>query len=86
MRAAWYEKQGPARDVLTVGVMPDPLPGRGDVRIRIVASGVNPGDVKKRQNPFGYDMPYARVIPGQQGTRRLGADRAYTRAKHLTST
>jgi hypothetical protein len=26
MRAAWYEKQGPARDVLVVGEMPDPSP------------------------------------------------------------
>ena len=26
MRAAWYEKQGPAREVLTVGEMPDPVP------------------------------------------------------------
>src|SRR5438105_2638444 len=67
VRAAWYEKQGPARDVLTVGVMPDPLPGPGDVRIRIVTSGVNPGDVKKRQNAFGYGMPYARVIPHSDG-------------------
>jgi hypothetical protein len=24
MRAAWYEKQGHAREVLTVGEMPDP--------------------------------------------------------------
>jgi NADPH2:quinone reductase len=67
MRAAWYEKQGPARDVLTVGVMPDPMPGPGDVRIRIVASGVNPGDVKKRQNVFGYGMTYPRVIPHSDG-------------------
>lgn len=26
MRAAWYEKQGAARDVLTVGEMDDPRP------------------------------------------------------------
>jgi hypothetical protein len=26
MKAAWYEKQGPAREVLTVGEMPDPGP------------------------------------------------------------
>jgi hypothetical protein len=25
MKAAWYEKQGPARDVLVVGEMPDPI-------------------------------------------------------------
>jgi hypothetical protein len=26
MRAAWYEKQGAARDVLTIGEMDDPQP------------------------------------------------------------
>jgi hypothetical protein len=35
MDAAWYEKQGPARDVLVVGEMPDPAPGPGEVRIRV---------------------------------------------------
>jgi NADPH:quinone reductase len=48
MKAAWYERQGKARDVLVVGTMPDPEPGPGEVRIRVAASGVNPGDVKKR--------------------------------------
>jgi NADPH:quinone reductase len=67
MRAAWYEKQGRAHDVLTVGVVPDPVPGPGEVRIRIAASGVNPGDVKKRQDAFGYGMPYPRVIPHRDG-------------------
>lgn len=67
MRAAWYEKQGPAREVLTVGEMPDPMPGPGEVRIRIAVSGVNPGDVKKRQNAFGYGMPFPRVIPHSDG-------------------
>jgi NADPH2:quinone reductase len=63
MRAAWYEKQGPAREVLIVGTMPDPIPGPGELRIRIAASGLNPGDIKKRQNAFGYGMPYPRIIP-----------------------
>src|SRR4051794_2230448 len=67
MKAAWYERQGAARAVLTVGEMPDPKPGPGEVRIRVVASGVNPGDVKKRQDAFGYGMPYPRVIPHSDG-------------------
>lgn len=67
MKAAWYEKQGPAREVLTLGEMPDPRPGTGEVRIRITASGVNPGDVKKRQDAFAYGMPYPRVIPHSDG-------------------
>src|SRR5438128_1202005 len=71
MRAAWYEKQGPAREVLTVGTMSDPVPGAGEVRIRISASGVNPGDIKKRQNVYGYGMPYPRVIPHSDGAGHI---------------
>jgi NADPH2:quinone reductase len=67
MRAAWYEKQGPANEVLTVGDMPDPRPGAGEVRIRIAASGINPGDIKKRQDSFGLGMPFPRVIPHSDG-------------------
>lgn len=67
MEAAWYEKQGPAAEVLVVGEMPDPQPEPGEVRIRVAASGINPGDVKKRQDAFGVRMPYPRVIPHSDG-------------------
>ena len=68
MKAAWYEKQGAARDVLVVGEMDDPQPSAGEVRIRIAFSGVNPGDVKKREDAFGVGMPYPRVIPHSDGS------------------
>jgi NADPH2:quinone reductase len=71
MKAAWYEKQGPARSVLVVGEMPDPIPAAGEVRIRIAASGINPGDVKKRSDAFGVGMPYPRVIPHSDGAGRV---------------
>jgi NADPH2:quinone reductase len=67
MKAAWYERQGPAREVLIVGEMPDPTPGPGEVRIRVAASGINPGDTKKRQDAFGLGMAYPRVIPHSDG-------------------
>ena len=67
MKAAWYEKQGPAAEVLVVGEMLDPEPGPGEVRIRIAASGINPGEVTKRQDSFGVGMPHPRVIPGSDG-------------------
>jgi NADPH2:quinone reductase len=73
MRAAWYEKQGAACDVLTVGEMDEPQPSAGEVRIRLAASGVNPGDVKKRQNAFGVGMPYPRVIPHSDGAGTVDA-------------
>jgi len=66
MRAAWYERQGPAADVLVIGEMPDPEPGPGEVRIAVAASGINPGDVKKRRDEYGYGMPYPRVAIAPQ--------------------
>ena len=30
MRAAWYERNGPAHEVLKVGELPDPQPGPGE--------------------------------------------------------
>jgi NADPH2:quinone reductase len=73
MKAAWYEKQGAARDVLTVGEMDEPQPLAGEVRIRVAASGVNPGDVKKRQDAFGVGMPYPRIIPHSDGAGTVDA-------------
>src|SRR3954452_6745540 len=77
-----YERQGTARDVLVVGMMPDPEPGPGEVRIRVVASGINPGDIKKREDAFGYGMAYPRVIPHSDGAGtidRVGDGVAATR-------
>lgn len=68
MRAAWYESQGPADEVLVVGEMPAPTPGPGEVRIRVEASGVNPGDVKKRGDAFAIGMPFPRIIPHSDGS------------------
>jgi NADPH:quinone reductase len=73
MRAAWYERRGPARDVLVVGEMPQPLPGEGEVRIRLAYSGINPGDVKKRSGWQASPMPYPRVVPHSDGAGVIDA-------------
>jgi len=73
MKAAWYEKQGAARNVLVVGKMDDPQPSAGEVRIRLAFSGINPGDVKKREDAFGVGMPYPRVIPHSDGSGTVDA-------------
>ncbi|MGB8441288.1 MAG: NADPH:quinone reductase [Candidatus Acidiferrales bacterium] len=54
-----------------VGEMPDPIPAAREVRLRISASGINPGDVKKRQDAFGIGMAYPRVIPHSDGAGRI---------------
>ena len=46
-------------------------PGPGELRIRIAASGINPGDIRKRQDDFGYGMPYPRVIPHSDGAGQV---------------
>ncbi len=48
MRAAVYERTGPAAEVLRVADVPQPDPGPGEVRVRVQASGINPTDVKTR--------------------------------------
>jgi NADPH2:quinone reductase len=67
MRAAWYERQGPAADVLQVGELPLPEPAAGEVRVRLAVSGVSPGDVKKRAGWLGSAMPYPLVVPHSDG-------------------
>jgi NADPH2:quinone reductase len=67
MKAAWYERQGAPVSVLIVSEMAAPEAGAGEIRIRVAASGINPGDVKKRQDSFGIGMPFPRVIPHSYG-------------------
>ncbi|GLS34327.1 NADPH2:quinone reductase [Mesorhizobium albiziae] len=64
MNAAWYEKNGAAREVLTVGELPTPQPGPGDVLVRVHVSGVNPSDVKSRK---GRPLPGLKVVPHSDG-------------------
>lgn len=67
MRAAWFEEFGRAADVLTVGDLPSPVAGAGEVLVRLKASGVNPSDVKKRAGSFPNLLDEGRVIPNSDG-------------------
>jgi len=66
MRAAYYEKNGAARDVLTVGAVDTPTPGSGEERVKLRTSGVNPSDVKAREGRT-RKLSYPRVIPHSDG-------------------
>ncbi len=66
MRAVWYERTGAAPTVLTVGEMATPDAAPGEVRIRLVASGVNPADVGRRGGNYRA-MEFPRVIPNSDG-------------------
>ncbi|MBV1797884.1 NADPH:quinone reductase [Siccirubricoccus sp. G192] len=66
MRAIWYERTGPAAEVLMQGERPVPQPGPGEVRVRLLASGVNPADCNRRAGR-GYPMEWPLVIPNSDG-------------------
>ena len=66
MRAAYYEKNGSAREVLRLGDVDTPHAGPGEVRVKLATSGVNPSDVKSRQG-LTRKIAYPRVIPQSDG-------------------
>ncbi|PWE16461.1 hypothetical protein DDZ18_11840 [Marinicauda salina] len=66
MKAIWYEEQGPAADVLTLGEVDPPEPGPGEVAVFVHASGVNPVDVKMRAGKRG-PMIFKRQTPHSDG-------------------
>ncbi|MFJ8449830.1 NADP-dependent oxidoreductase [[Kitasatospora] papulosa] len=65
MRAARYHEYG-GTDTLVVEQVPDPLPGPGEIRVRVAAAGVNPVDWKVRNGSvrdfLPVDLP---AIPGR---------------------
>jgi len=82
MRAAYYEKNGPAGEVLRVGEIETPKPGAGEVRVRLAVSGVNPSDVKSRTGTT-RKIAFPRVIPHSDGAGEIdmvgeGVDKART--------
>lgn len=68
MRAAWYSRTGPAREVLEVGDLDDPIPGPGEVRVRVLASAINPTDLCARSGARGAAALGRRVVPHQDGS------------------
>src|SRR5689334_5791771 len=72
MRAAYYEKNGTAKDVLHVGEVETPKPSLGEVRIKLKTSGVNPSDVKNRMGTT-RKIAFPRVIPHSDGAGVIDA-------------
>ena len=63
MRAASYDRYGPAAEVLTVSEVDRPAPGAGEVLVKVACSGVNPTDWKSRSGATprpidGYQIPH----------------------------
>ncbi len=74
MKAVWYERKGPAREVLQFGERPTPEPGPGEVRVRVHVSAVNPSDTKTRGGARGnVAMPFPVIVPHQDGAGVIDA-------------
>ena len=85
MKAALYDRYGPAGEVLRIEDVERPEPGPGEVRVRVEFSGVNPTDWKSRSGATprpidGFQIPHhdgagvidavgADVDPGRVGQR-----------------
>jgi NADPH2:quinone reductase len=72
MRAGWYERKGPAEEVIKIGEMATPSVGPGEVLVRMHASGINPSDYKRRAN-VDIPMEFPRVIPHSDGAGIIAA-------------
>jgi NADPH2:quinone reductase len=70
MRAAYYEKNGAADEVLHLGEVETPKPGPGEVRVKLATSGVNPSDVKNRAGTT-RKIAFPRVIPHSDGAGEI---------------
>ena len=63
MRAASYDRHGPAAEVLEVRDVEPPAPGPGEVLVKVAFSGINPTDWKSRSGATprpidGYQIPH----------------------------
>ncbi|MCW2839234.1 MAG: NADPH:quinone reductase, partial [Aeromicrobium sp.] len=66
MRAIVYSQTG---DPSVLGLVErEPAePGPGEVRVRVVVSGVNPTDWKSRAGATGQALPFPEIVPNQDG-------------------
>jgi len=72
MRAIVYDTDGPAFGALRLVELPDPVPGAGEVRVRVHVSGVNPTDWRARSSDAG-GRPWPQQVPGHDGAGVIDA-------------
>jgi NADPH2:quinone reductase len=73
MRAATYDRTGPAKDVLTLIELPTPEPGPGEVRVKLATSGINPSDVKTRGGTRTKVLAFPQIVPHSDGAGVIDA-------------
>ena len=73
MRAASYQRTGPAAEVLTLDDLPTPEAGPGEVRVKLATSGINPSDVKSRAGLRTKTLAFPRIVPHSDGAGTIDA-------------
>ena len=71
MRQVWVTRAGPP-ETLQVREAPDPVPGPGQVRLRVAAAGVNFADVMMRLGIYP-DAPPLPAVPGYEAAGVIDA-------------
>ena len=66
MKAIRFEQFGEPSEVLHLAEVPIPEPGLGEVRVRMIASPINPSDLLTVQGRYGV-LPKLPAIPGYEG-------------------
>ena len=66
MKAVVCDRWGDPADVLQVRELPEPAPGPGEVRVRMLASPINPSDVITVRGLYGR-LPPLPATPGFEG-------------------
>ena len=72
MKAVVCEKWGDPCEVLQVRDLPTPEPGRGEVRVRMLVSPINPSDLMMVRGGYGRQPPLP-CVPGFEGVGMVEA-------------
>jgi NADPH:quinone reductase len=73
MKAVVYSRMG-GSEVLRLVERPTPVPGAGEVRVRVHVSGVNPTDWKARRGGRAPGpLPFPEIVPNQDGAGTIVA-------------
>lgn len=66
MKAIIFDRFGEPSEVLQVRELPNPLPGKGQVRVRMICSPINPSDLMYVRGRYGR-LPSFPASPGFEG-------------------
>ncbi len=89
MKAILLAKKG-GPDVLKLSEVPEPVPGKGEVRVKLDFAGVNYAEILSRKGLYGW-KPKGPYIPGMEGSGVIeavgeGVDRALVGQRVMVGT